>query len=197
LAVSEAYKQSTLTSLLEADAANGLHWTQLDDCICCCSQDGCLAIGCAVSKYAPDPGYWQPRYVTHKGEAFRRHQILPQLFSYIDRNQASNAMGTVVLRLLTFEALHLTHTCCYRVHEEINGKFVRPTTEEANVIRDLERADIELLETLVAEFETKWSTYTRTFPTFMNRVWKPRMRAVRQHERSTKSCIRPSYVGWE
>jgi hypothetical protein len=121
-----------------------------------------------------------------RGEAFRRHRILPKLFSYIDRDRTSEVMSTAVLRLLTFEALHLTHTCCYRVHEEINGKFVRPTTEEAEVIRDLERADLEFLESLVAEFETKWFTYIRSFPTFMNRVWKPRMRAVHQARKIDK-----------
>jgi hypothetical protein len=112
-AVAEAYEECTLTFVLRADAANGLHWTQSDNCICRCSQDGCLAISCAVSRYAPKPRpYRQVPCPTRRAEAFRRHKILPEFFSYIDRIQTSKAMGTAVLRLLTFEALSLTHTCC-------------------------------------------------------------------------------------
>jgi hypothetical protein len=106
-------------------------------------------------------------------------------------------MGTAVLRLLTFEALYLTHTCCYRVQDEIKWCFQCLTAEEAEVMRDLERADLELLETLVIEFETKWCTYSRSFATFMKRVWKPRMRAVRQSQKIDKEVYQASYVGWE
>jgi hypothetical protein len=95
-------------------------------------------------------------------------------------------MSSAILRVLTFDALSLTHTCCYRVGEEIHDWFQRPTPEEAKVIYELERDDIELPENLTVEFELKWATYTKPFVTFMNRVWKPRMRAVRTERRVEK-----------
>ncbi|EAT87560.1 hypothetical protein SNOG_05169 [Parastagonospora nodorum SN15] len=70
--------------------------------------------------------------------------------------------------------------------KEIRDKSYRPTSEEAQVIYDLEREDIELLENLTTDFELKWATYTKPFVTFMNRVWKPRMRAVRAERRVEK-----------
>jgi hypothetical protein len=88
-------------------------------------------------------------------------------------------MSSAILRLITFEELSLNHTCCYRVEEEIDDRFYRPTPEEAEVIYNLEHEDIELLGNLTTEFELKWATYTKPFVTFMNRVWRPRMRAIR------------------
>jgi hypothetical protein len=93
-------------------------------------------------------------------------------------------MSSAILRVLTFEKLSLTHTCCYRIYDECWGYFTRPSPEEAQIIHDLERDDIHLLDRLVADFDEKWATYTKRFVTFMNRVWKPRMQVVLQ-ERET------------
>ena len=97
-------------------------------------------------------------------------------------------MSSAILRLITFEELSLTHTCCYRVEEEIGDRFQRPTPEEAKDIYDLEHKDIELLENLTTEFELEWATYTKPFAIFMNRVWKPRMREIRAERQVDKDA---------
>jgi hypothetical protein len=87
-------------------------------------------------------------------------------------------MSSALIRVMTFERLSLAHTCCYRISDEVDGYFTRPTPEEAKVIRGIERIDLELLDQLIREFDAKWATYTKPFVTFMNRVWKPRVRDV-------------------
>lgn len=92
-------------------------------------------------------------------------------------------MSTAVLRTLTFENLSLTHTCCYQIYDEIREQVTRANSEEIKIIHDLEREDIELLDTLVAEFNAKWATYDKPFVTFMNRVWKTKMRQIHQERK--------------
>jgi hypothetical protein len=87
---------------------------------------------------------------------------------------------------MTFEKLSLTHTCCYRVWEEVRGWFDRPTPEEAKSIYEIEHNEIKLLDDLVAEFERSWTTYTKPFAKFMKKVWKPRMRDVLQEQQVDK-----------
>jgi hypothetical protein len=60
-------------------------------------------------------------------------------------------------------------------------------------ILDLERSDIDLLNTLVADFEVKWAAYRKPFVTFMNRIWKPRMREIREEIRKRRERERPAY----
>jgi hypothetical protein len=139
-----------------------------DNCSCFCSPGGCFVIGCALPRLKFDA-------VDHQ----RKTDDL-YLFALVDTHRDSPWMSSAILRVLTFENLSLTHTCCYRVRAEICGYLRRPTPEEAEVIYKHERGDIELFDKLVAEFERKWAAYTKPFVTFMNRVWKPRMRAVRQ-----------------
>jgi hypothetical protein len=103
-------------------------------------------------------------------------------------------MSPAVLRILTFEKLLLTHTCCHRICEEVYQKYARPTPDEAQVIYDVERDDINLLDSLVANFAAKWAGYTRPFVTFMNRVWKPRMRAVCQDRETDQATYQTELI---
>jgi hypothetical protein len=147
---------------------------QRDNCTCYCSLKGCFMIGCAVSQMN------KTDYPSRRGQdgSFRKTQS--RLFALVDDNRASTWMSSAILRVLTFEKLSLTHTCCYRIHDECGGTFTRPTPEEAQIIHDLERDDIHVLDRLVADFEDEWATYTKRFVTFMNRVWRPRMQVVLQ-----------------
>ena len=146
---------------------------QPDSCICYCSSGGCTTIGYAVPKYF---NYF------HRccGVCHDRRNVRSYVLEYVDRHRDATWMASAVLRVITFEALKLTHTCCHGILDEVREGFSRPTPEEAEVIHDLERTEIELLDTLVTEFETKWSTYTKSFPTFIRRVWQSRMRYIRR-----------------
>jgi hypothetical protein len=111
---------------------------------------------------------------------YYRQTVKPYLFSLVARSRSPGFMASAILRVLTFEKLHLTHTCCYHIMEEIRGQFQRPTLDEAKAIWDLEQADIELLSNLMEEFERSWAAYDKPFAKFVKRVWKPRMRQVRE-----------------
>lgn len=144
-----------------------LDWTRPDQCVCHCSRAGCSGIGCAVSSSVARFEYY-------------RKTVKPYLFSLVERSRSPGLMASAILRVLTFEKLNLTHTCCYRIVDELCGEFQRPTPDEAKVIWDLEQADIELLNNLMEEFERSWAAYDKPFAKFVKRVWKPRMRQVRK-----------------
>lgn len=57
-------------------------------------------------------------------------------------------------------------------------------------IRDIERPDSELLNDLVAEFDKKWATYTKSLSTFLKRVWKPRMRQILDERQTDRTELR-------
>lgn len=156
---------------------------QPDSCVCYCSPKGCQNIGSATSKsnYA-----YYSSYFPRRGHKQHHRSIKPCIFHFVQKYRTATWMSSAVLRLITFEKLTLTHTCCYRVREEIEDRFQRPTLEEAKVIYKLERDDIELLGNLTTEFELKWATYTKPFVTFMNQVCRPRMGAIRAERRVDK-----------
>jgi hypothetical protein len=151
---------------------------QRDNCTCHCSLKGCFMIGCAVSQMN------KAIYPLRRGRNDHLRTTQSHLFALVDDDRASTWMSSAILRILTFEKLSLTHTCCYRIYDEDWGTFMRPTPEEAHIIHDLERDDIHVLDRLVADFEDEWAKYTKRFVTFMNRVWRPRMQVVLQ-ERET------------
>jgi hypothetical protein len=143
---------------------------QRDNCTCHCSRGGCSIIGCTVSKMN----------ITDHRRMHHHEKTQPHFFALVDDNRTAAWMSSAIFRILTFEKLSLTHTCCYRIFVEFYGCVTRPTPEEAQVIYELESDDINLLDNLVAEFEVKWAKNTRPFVTFMNRVWRPRMQAIRR-----------------
>jgi hypothetical protein len=155
-----------------------------DGCVCYCSKGGCYVIGCAIQK---DQNILEPSSLDNL-RRYARPTVQAQLLTLVEHHRDAVWMSSAILRVLTFERLSLTHTCCYRILDEVSeiNCFTRPTPEEAKDIHDHERTDIDLLDKLVTEFEGQWAEYTRSFVTFMNRVWKPRMRAVRQEQQVDK-----------
>jgi uncharacterized protein YchJ len=152
-----------------------LDWTRPDQCVCHCSRAGCSGIGCAVSSSVAWSDFTPPGRIE-----YYRKTVKPYLFLLTERSRSPGRMASAILRVLTFEKLHLTHTCCYRVIEEVHRIFQRPTPDEAKVIWNLEQADIELLNNLMEEFERRWAAYDKPFAKFVKQVWKPRMRQVQK-----------------
>jgi hypothetical protein len=156
-----------------------LDWTRPDQCVCHCSRAGCSGIGCAVSSLFMR---LHLRFLDLRDIKYHRQTVKPYLFSLTERSRSPGLMASAILRVLTFEKLNLTHTCCYRILHEVDERknFQRPTPDEAKIIWDLEQADIELLNNLMEEFERSWAAYDKPFAKFVKRVWKPRMRQVRK-----------------
>ncbi|OAK96021.1 hypothetical protein IQ06DRAFT_57519 [Phaeosphaeriaceae sp. SRC1lsM3a] len=151
-----------------------------DRCTCFCSKHGCCCVGLTASKTG------DPFYETLQGKQSMRHIVFPYLFGVLDQHKKEHWMSSAVFRMMTFEKLSLTHTCCYRIFSEIWGDVQRPTAEKAQDIHDIQRDDIKLFEKLVTEFAAKWAAYNKPFVTFMNRVWKKRMRQVKEERRVDK-----------
>ncbi|KAI8933484.1 hypothetical protein NX059_009222 [Plenodomus lindquistii] len=147
-----------------------------DKCVCKCSNEGCLAVGCVASRSSMSS--WESR-----------ETALKLVCSKVDRNQDLAGISAAVLRVLTFEELSLTHTCCYRIQKEIWGDFTRPTEEERREIQDIEREDIELLDQVMQEFEEAWTRYPGTFARFIDKVWKPRMRRERKKKKMDQAVM--------
>ncbi|KAF1835678.1 hypothetical protein BDW02DRAFT_277285 [Decorospora gaudefroyi] len=88
-----------------------------DRCVCFCSDRGrgCHVIGSAVARTRSVPTY---RY------SFRR-ELQPGLFALVDSNRSAAWLSSAILRVLTFEKLSLTHTCC--VHIEYTSNVSKST----------------------------------------------------------------------
>jgi hypothetical protein len=175
------------------DISHLLTKPERDRCECACSEAGCYAIGCAVQEFircsdvmAAQVRYRRPQYVGPS--------IHPYLFGLVQQDGDAVWVSSAILRVLTFEKLSLTHTCCYQLRGKPDREsgWYRPVKAGKDIL-DLERPDIDLLNTLVADFEAKWAAYRKPFVTFMNRVWKPRMREIREETRKRRESERPAY----
>lgn len=157
-----------------------------DECSCHCSVGGCSIIGCACSENSFPHSWW----IFDKQDLASFQQITrPYLYSLADTEDKSAWMASAILRVLTFEDLRLTHTCCYRVYDEVAGDFTRPTREEAQDIYEAEHGDINLLNRLMEDFEHAWEHYPDTFVSFVNTVWKSRMKRERKRKRQSSYKI--------
>jgi hypothetical protein len=164
----------TINNLLES--------REPDCCECFCSETGCNVLGCAVQESIRTPSYG----IINKSN---RLVVQSHLLALVQHHRDAAWISSAVLRVVTFKKLSLTHTCCYQIGRELDGYLKRPTPEEAKEIHDLERDDINILTTLVADFEAKWAAYKKPFVTFLNRVWKPQMQAIRNERRIDKADL--------
>jgi hypothetical protein len=91
-----------------------------------------------------------------------------------------------LIRLWTFEALDLTHTCCR--HGCANGEnqwdkpcpFSTPTNDEIQEIQDEEQELISFHEALMMEFADTWLASTKSPKYFLSKVWRPRLEQIRR-----------------
>ncbi|PSN62548.1 hypothetical protein BS50DRAFT_638174 [Corynespora cassiicola Philippines] len=154
-----------------------LRMDHCDHCYCLCSESGCKAIGC-ISKTGIRWKNWLNRVA---GEKVYYPWFGKVVFEPIDSDKTDRPwMGTAVLRVITFEVLGMTHTCCYRIHDEVKPwrGFSRPRSDEICDIRYAESKQGEILESLMSEFESGWREYERGFEEFLLEIWRPRMEEI-------------------
>ncbi|KAL8788613.1 MAG: hypothetical protein Q9195_007208 [Heterodermia aff. obscurata] len=165
-----------------------------DGCKCACSTSGCTT-----------------RTFLFKGFDYVRGRSASSVLTtcdlmelYSDLKDVCNTLDAAeYLRLITFEKLELTHTCCrprlasFSEHPLIYhwGLRVAPNRvfrlsramgrSEIEEIRDEEAADLQKLAELLAEFEAKVVELDLSIPDFISRYWEPRMEQVlRENEGS-------------
>ncbi|KAI4167184.1 MAG: hypothetical protein LQ343_007417 [Gyalolechia ehrenbergii] len=98
--------------------------------------------------------------------------LLRWLFENVPSKNFPVAVSWEVVRLITFEKLGLRHTCCQFDDED----FYTVGSEEADEIRDEDRDGIQLLESLLPEFEEKLGD--EDIKSFIDGYWTTRMEEV-------------------
>ena len=152
-----------------------------DDCICACSSQGCLASIMMLKSCTKWPYKAKPRRI-------RVSLATEYLIDLVGPNEpCPDWLVKEIIRFRTFEKLELRHTCCdwdWGV-----GLFVSCDLEEHAEIRDEDHDKMELLESLLQEFEEHRGT--QDVLSFLNGYWAMRMdQVLREQGHVDKEAIR-------
>lgn len=160
-----------------------------DDCRCACSTSGCTPAITIMKCFwrwlqfhlshlslgdPPEPktSFWQGSL-----DALQR-SLVEKVASVGEKEQVvSVELALELLRLITFEKLQLTHTCCR------DGKYYYPPASvpddgEIDEIQEEERYGIAQLEDLVAELCLEFTKRREPLRTFLDGYWTRRMEEV-------------------
>lgn len=150
-----------------------------DGCSCACSSQGCIPVlnllG-GVGGISGHRGNWILRWLD-----LYFPYVFPRLFLKL-------------LRLWTFDAVGLTHTCCrhgcrrYKMLPFSPWKkscpFSIPPDEEIQEIHDEEQYLVCLLDSLMTEFTEQWMWPEKPsewgVDSFMSNVWRPRLKQIKK-----------------
>ncbi len=136
-----------------------------DGCLCACSGRGCMPMTYLLKRR---PSFWMEK----DDETLFSAWIRRWFFENVPTEHLSTVSSQEILRLTTFEALGLRHTCCEYVHNKLHT--VDP--EEAAEIRDEDDEGIQLLESLLSEFEEKRGV--ENIKSFIDGYWSTRIEEV-------------------
>lgn len=191
--------QSTQLSslfLLEEDEQFQLRNT--DECVCWCNLDGkgCLPSKTLWKKALPP---YRPILCTIYKQRRRQEYWAGILRKYMSRREPHLQSSLEFTRLLTFETLGMTHTCCFRKEVDLN-QIRKQQIHQCNIppayaiillfnrdqghvrkvrSNDLELKDALLLDALMAEFAAEMkassSSPTRTLGDFIWGYWRRRI----------------------
>ncbi|KAL8911372.1 MAG: hypothetical protein Q9172_007683 [Xanthocarpia lactea] len=144
-----------------------------DNCLCACSRHGCIPATYFLKCISSIP--FRSNEFEHA--AWRR---IRWLFKNVPSKNFPVPVSREIIRLKTFEKLGLRHTCCcyesgkYPYH--MCGVFKTIEPAEADEIRDEDRDGIQLLESLLPEFEEKLGD--EDIKSFIDGYWTTRMKEV-------------------
>ncbi|KAE8450795.1 hypothetical protein EG329_005708 [Mollisiaceae sp. DMI_Dod_QoI] len=143
-----------------------------DNCRCACSSQGCTPFT-ALLKPGLRAGYYDSR--TKMVELQEIVKYLPvDVFGLPE-------IPLATLRLLTFEALGIRHTCC-QGPRKLRADLLRSNDcydeEELQELREEDSFLVKSLEELMEEFEMKYNASGENLPLFVERYWKHRMEEV-------------------
>ena len=148
-----------------------------DACMCACSISGCNAFTKNTKSYIS--------FIQGRKE---HSQDLVDLWA----NLCNPLKISEFLRIMTFEGLRLTHTCCYKtLHcESPNGQWIIKDAAEIDEIHDEEAEDLQKLEELLEEFEAKRKELDIPFEDFIDEYWRPRMDEVLEEGTLDEDALR-------
>ena len=139
-----------------------------DDCRCACSSQGCLA-STMLFKYIR---YWPNTPMVERTWFLVATSFLIELVGPSD--PCPNWLVKEIIRYQTFKELELRHTCCER--DDFDSVFTRRNPEEQAEIWDEDHEKIELLESLLQEFEEHRGN--QDVLSFLEGYWARRMDQV-------------------
>lgn len=145
--------------------------TSYDDCVCACSSQGCLVSTMTLKSWedvnACDkaPREWSGLATKHLLDLVRPHH---SCLDWLDKD---------IIRFRTFHELELRHTCC---RWDFIGGRMKLESEEIVEIREADHEKMELLESLLQEFEEKRGT--QDLLAFLEGYWATRMDQVLQEQ---------------
>ena len=175
-------KLSTLpyTLLMDESSLDCQHFLQKvmldkspDGCLCACSSHGCLPVVYFLKDAPLEPftEYYRRNEVREK---FIRDWKFRSLFDNVPSKHFPVALKRDIVRLMTFGDLGLRHTCC-RYDLEYRDFWIMDR-EEADEIRDEDCEGIQLLESLIVEFEEKLGD--GDIKLFLVGYWSAKMKEV-------------------
>ncbi|TGO50784.1 hypothetical protein BCON_0176g00170 [Botryotinia convoluta] len=159
-----------------------------DPCICACSKSGCTALTILLKQttleldeeeiisvftdlseegFPLDSTYW-----------IMRASIMFLLQFIGTDNDAWKILGPEIIRFATFTILELTHTCCvYHPYSEGSPPhhFTPFDIGDHQDIQEEESAQIEELEILVKDFDSKYIELAQPILKFFDGYWRSRM----------------------
>ena len=145
-----------------------------DACMCACSISGCNALTMITKRYNSYRVSWE-----------RHSQGLVDFWSKV-KSFCDPLKISELLRIMTFEGLGMTHTCCYFYDRSFSIK----NEAEIDEIHDEEAEDLQKLEELLEEFEAKRNELDIPFEDFLTEYWQPRMKEVLEEGALDEDALR-------
>ena len=151
-----------------------------DDCKCACSSQGCLPATIILKSFMEDQEYIPvPRTWLFLATKLSIDLVGPN-------DPCPDRLFRETIRFQTFTKLELRHTCCER---HFRSGFTRRDPEEQAEIRDEDHEKIELLESLLQEFEENRGT--QDVLSFLEGYWATRMdQVLREGSHVDKEALR-------
>jgi hypothetical protein len=161
----------------------------VDGCFCACTEHGCVPGLNFLGRFGPLGSYYGP--------PIPWSTLVSQLSSSFDR------LFMALVRLWTFQALELTHTCCrhgcgpYRTRLWKPYPFSIPVDDEVQEIRDEERELISLHQALMVELTDTWRNSPENPKLFLSKIWRPRIQQIKKQrtKMSDEQLVELSKIG--
>lgn len=145
------------------------HSHVVDGCTCPCSPHGCTPISVALRQALRWPRWFS---VPERSFWFRRF-----LQASLEWHPCSAQNNKSIIRLLTFDALGLKHICCIEIDTEDReaDKMQARDEEEIAEIRYEDTRGVQMLESLMIDFEAKFDGFGLSLIEFLEGYWHTRM----------------------
>lgn len=141
-----------------------------DPCHCYCSPGGCTARTTLFKGVVGRGAWWS--LPTH-GCAVHIRACIARAWRELRLTHSETSCDIAIefIRMLTFESLELTHTCC----DLSSPNMGRKGPEQRDGIHEEETLGLHVLETLMEDFAAKFAELDTSLEDFITGYWRERM----------------------